>query len=91
MVLKRQRFEDSGSDKTEKRGSKRQRSDARDDEEGESLDEFDGEDEGENTGYVPLPFVVNLFPPKKSNRPIDLGEGIEPEPPRMHTKNRLII
>ncbi len=73
VVLKRQRFEDSGSDVTEPRGSKRQRLDARDDEEGEDLDEFESEGEREDIGYVPLPFVAP--PQKESNRPTDMGEG----------------
>ncbi len=53
----------------EPRGLKRQRLDARDDEEGEGLDEFEGED----IGYVPLPFVAPLR--NGSNRPTDMGEG----------------
>ncbi len=57
----------------EPRVLKRQRLDARDDEEGDGLDEFEGEGEGEDIGYVPLPFVA---PPRNgSNRPTDIGEG----------------
>ena len=74
-MLKRQRLEDSGNDKTEPRNSKCQQLDVRDDGEGESLDEFEGKNEGKNTGYVPLPFVANPLPQKESNRPTDLGEG----------------
>ena len=51
--LKYQQFEDSGSDETEPRGSKRQQLDVRDDEEEEGLDKFE---EGEDIGYVPFPF-----------------------------------
>ena len=58
-MLKRQRFEDSGSDKTEPRGSKCQGLDQYDDEKGNSLD--DEEENGlnkdgceiENGRYVP--------------------------------------
>ncbi len=72
-VLKRQRFEDSGSDVTELRGSKRQRLDVHDDEEGEGLDEIESEGEREDIGYVPLTFIAP--PQKESNRPTDMGEG----------------
>ncbi len=72
-MLKRQRFEDSGSNEMEPRGFKRQRLDAHDNNEGEGLDEFEGEGEGEDIGYVPLPFIT---PPRNgSNRPTDMGEG----------------
>ncbi len=74
VVLQRHRFEDSGSDVTEPRGSKRQRLDGRDNEEGEDLDEFESEDEREDIGYVLLPFVAP--PQKESNRPTDMGKGI---------------
>ncbi len=73
-MLKHQWFEDSGSDKWESKGSKRQRLDLCDDGEGESLDEFEGESEREDIGYVPLLFVAPLQ--KESNRPTDMGEGI---------------
>ncbi len=57
----------------EPRGLKHQRLDACDDEEGEGLDEFEGEGEGEDIGYIPLPFVA---PPRNgSNRPTDMDEG----------------
>lgn len=73
-LLKRQRFEESGSDETEPKGLKRQRLDERDDEEGNSLDEDEGEIEGAR--YVPPPFVpLPPLPRKVSNRPSDLGEG----------------
>ncbi len=72
-VLKHQRFEDSGSNVTGLRVSKRQRLDARDNEEGEDLDEFESEGEREDIGYIPLPFVAPLQ--KESNRPTDIGEG----------------
>ncbi len=75
VVLKRQQFKDSGSDITESRDSKRQWLDARDDEEGEGLDEFEGEGEREDIGYVPLPFIAPLQ--KESNRPTNMGEGIK--------------
>ncbi len=42
------------------------------DEEELSLDEY--EDEGEDVGYVPLPFVAPPPPQKESNRPIDIGK-----------------
>ncbi len=73
-LLKRQQFEDSKSEETEPRVSKRQRMSVHDDEEGLSLDEYEGE--GEDVGYVPLPFVAPPSPRKESNRPIDMGEGI---------------
>ncbi len=73
-VLKRQRFEDSESDKTKPRGLKRQRLDMREDEEGEGVDKFEGEGERENIGYVPFLFIAP--PQKESNRPIDMGKGI---------------
>ncbi len=57
----------------EPRGLKRQRLDAREDEEGEGLDEFEGEGEGKDIGYVPLPFVA--LSQNGSNRPTDIGEG----------------
>ena len=60
--LKRQQFEDSRSDKTESRGSKRQRLDTYDNEEEENLDKFEGEGKGENTGYIPFPFIANPLP-----------------------------
>ncbi len=72
-VLKRQRFENSRSNMTEPRGSKRQRLDVRDDEEGEGLDEFESEGEKEDIGYILLPFVAP--PQKESNRPTDIDEG----------------
>ncbi len=72
-VLKRQQFKDSGSEETEPRGSKRQRLDVCEDEEGEGLDEFEGEGEKENIGYIPLPFVAPSQ--KESNRPTDMGKG----------------
>ncbi len=58
---------------TELRGSKCQRLDACDDEEEEGLDEFEGESEREDIGYVPLPFVAP--PQKELNRPTDISEG----------------
>ncbi len=73
IVLKRQRFEDSKSDETEPRGSKRQPLDSRDDEEGEGLDKFEGEGEWEDIEYVPFSCVASLW--KESNRPTDMGEG----------------
>ena len=54
-LLKCQQFEESGSDKTEPKGSKRQRLDERDNEEENSLDEDEGEIEGAR--YIPPPFV----------------------------------
>ncbi len=72
-VLKRQRFEDNKSEETEPRVSKRQRVGMHDDEKGLSLDKY--EDEGEDVGYVPLPFVAPPPPRKESNRPIDMREG----------------
>ena len=57
---KRLRFEDSRSEKMEPRGSKRQRLDLRDNEEEENMDEFEGEGEREDIGYIPLSFVALL-------------------------------
>ncbi len=74
-VLKRQQFEDSESEEREPRISKCQRLGVHDDEEGQSLDEYEGEGEGEDVGYVPLPFVTPPSPPRKeSNRLTDMGE-----------------
>ncbi len=72
-VLKHQRFEDSGRYVTEPRGSKCQRLDVRNDEEGEGLNEFEGEGEREDIRYVPLPLVAPLQ--KESNRPTDMSKG----------------
>ena len=84
VLLKHQRFGDSGSDKTESRRSKSQYLDECDNEEGNGLDnekENDlDKDEGEieDDRYVPLPFVfLLLFLQKVSNRPSDLGERIK--------------
>ena len=73
--LKRQRFKDSGSDKTEPKSSKRQRLDTHDNEERKILDKFEGEGEGKNTRYVPFPFVANPLPQKESNHSTDLCKG----------------
>ncbi len=73
VVFKRQRFEDSESDKTESRGLKHERLDLHDDEKGEGLDEFESEGKEKDIGYVPLPFVAP--PRKKSNRLTDIGKG----------------
>ena len=72
-VLKRQQFKDNESDKMEPSGSKRQQLDLRDDEEEESLNEFNDKDKGEGIGYVPLLFVTP--PQKESNRPTDMDKG----------------
>ena len=81
-ILKRQQFEDSGSDKTEPRRSKCQRLDEHnnkkknglDDEKENGLDEDEGEIEGGR--YIPLLFVsLSLLPQKLLNRPSDLGKG----------------
>ncbi len=72
VMLKRQQFDNNESDKTEPRGSKRQKLDLRDDEKGEGLDEFEGKCKGEDIGYVPLPFVAP--PRKESNRLTDMSE-----------------
>ena len=81
IVLKRQRFENSRSDKMELRGLKRQRLDLRNNEEEKSLDEFEGEGEGKGIGYVPFPFIAPLQ--KESNRPTNMGK-------RTKTLNQLI-
>ena len=47
----------------------------RDNKKRESLDDFEGEGEGENIGYVPLLFVANPPLQKKSDRLTDFGEG----------------
>ncbi len=57
----------------EPRVSKRQCVGVYDDEEGLSLDKYEGE--GEDVGYVPLPFVALPPPRKESNRPTDMGKG----------------
>ncbi len=47
-----------------------------DNEEGQSLDEYEGEGDEEDVGYVALPFVALPPPPRKeSNRPTDMGDG----------------
>ena len=72
-VLKCQQFEDNKSDKTELKGSKCQRLDKCDNEEGNNLDK--NEDKIKGIKYVSLHFVLLLFFPQKvSNRPSDLGE-----------------
>ena len=73
-LLKRLWFEESGSNKTEPKESKRQRLDENDNEEGNSLDK--DKDEIESVIYVPPPFVsLSLFLQKVSNHPSTLGEG----------------
>ena len=73
-VLKRQQFEESGGNRTEPKRSKRQRLDERDNKEGYSLDEDEGEIEG--VRYTPFPSILlPLLPQKVSNRLSDLGEG----------------
>ncbi len=75
-VLKRQRFKDSESEERKPRVSKCQRLGVHDDEEGQSLDKYEGEDEGEDVGYVLLSFVAPPPPPQKeSNRLTDMGKG----------------
>ncbi len=44
-----------------------------DDEEGLSLDEYEGK--GGDVGYVPLPFIASPPPRKESNRPTDMGKA----------------
>ncbi len=46
-----------------------------DNEEGQSLDEYEVKGEGEDIRYILLPFVALSPPQKKSNRLIDMGEG----------------
>ena len=84
MILKRQRFGDSGSDKMELRGSKYQHLDERDNKEGNGLDNKEGkdldkdEDEIEGDGYVPPPFIPLPFLFQKvSNRLSDLSKRIK--------------
>ena len=73
-VLKYQRFDDSETDKTEPKRSKRQRFDKSDNKEGNNLDKDEGEIEGAR--YISPPFVfLPLFPQKVSNVPSDLGKG----------------
>ena len=74
-ILKRQQFKDSKSEKTEPRGSKCRWLYARGNEEGESLDEFESEGEGEVIEYIPFPFVTP--PQKESNDLTDMGKGIK--------------
>ena len=72
-LLKRQRFEESGSDETEPKESKHQRLDEHDDEEGNNLDKDEGEIEGAR--YILPPFIpLLLLPQKVSNRPSNLGK-----------------
>ena len=72
MVLKRQQFEDSGSDEIEPRGSKCQRLDLRDNEKKDDLDKFESDGEREGIGYVLLLFVASLQ--KEDNSPIDMSK-----------------
>ena len=73
-LLKRQRFEESGSDKTKLKRSKCQRLDERDNEKGNSLDKDESEIEGAR--YVLPPFVpLSPLSRKVSNRLSDLDEG----------------
>ena len=73
-MLKRQRFEDNESDETESSVSKCPRLDVYDNKEGQGLEEYEGESEGER--YVLFPLIAP-HPPlqRESNRPTDLGEG----------------
>ena len=71
-MLKRQQFEDSGSEETEPRGSKYHRLYAHGDKKEEGLDKFEGKDEGKAIGYVPLSFVAS--PQKESNRPTGISK-----------------
>ncbi len=71
-VLKHQQLKDSRSDETKTRGSKRQRLNLHHNEEDEGLDELEGEDKGEDIGYVPFPFVT--LPQNGSNRSTNMGE-----------------
>ncbi len=61
-VLKCQRFGDSENEERELRVSKRQRLGVHDDEEVQSLDEYEGKGEGEDVGYVPFPFLAPPTP-----------------------------
>ncbi len=61
-VLKCQQFEDSKSEESEPEVSKRQRMGVYDHEEGQSLDKYEGELEGEDIGYVLLSFVTPPLP-----------------------------
>ena len=72
-VLKRQQCKNSGSKKTEPRGSKCQRLYTRGDEEWKGLDKFESEGEAKIIGYVSFSLVA-LFR-KESNRLTDMGEG----------------
>ncbi len=77
MLLKHQRFKDSGSDKTESRGLKCARFNARDDKEEEYLDEYECEGKRENIRYILFLFITPLLPPQKeSNYPINKGKKI---------------
>ena len=59
-VLKRQQLKDSESDKTESSVSKCQWLDMHDNEEWQSLDEYESEDKGKR--YIFLPFIALLLP-----------------------------
>ena len=75
-MLKRQRFKDSESDKTEPKRLKRECLDERDNKKGNSLDKDKGE--MEDARYVPSPFILLLpLPQKVSNRLSDLDKGIK--------------
>lgn len=75
VILKRQQFKDSRSDKTEPRGSKYQRLDKRDNKEENGLDEDEGKIK--SAKYVSPPFIfLSLLFQKVSNCLSNLGKRI---------------
>ena len=75
-LLKRQQYKDSRSDETKLKGSKRQRLDERDNEEGNGLDKHKNEIKGAR--YILSPFVpLFLLSQKVSNRPSNLSKVIK--------------
>ena len=72
VVLKRQRFVDSGSDEMKPSGSKYQWLDLRNNKEEENLDKFEDKGKRKDIGYVLFPFVASLQ--KESNCPIDISK-----------------
>lgn len=63
VVLKRQRFEDNKSEKSELKVSKCQCASEHDNKEEQSLDKYEGECKGKDIEYVPLPFIAPSLPP----------------------------
>ena len=73
-MLKRQQFEDNGSDKMELRGLKYQQLNLHNNEKEKGLNEFESDGKGESIGYVLFSFVAP--PQKESNHSTNMGERI---------------